>query len=183
MTFDVPVSSVGRRQQRAPLVAAGAALLLVAGAALLTSGSAAVSTRPVAGDRATIAPVRPSGQFRVVTVGASVDITPELPESIDCPDLDRRLCLRVARAALLALPPDAAVIRDMTVWKSLLCGDELECPHHYLDGSMPLGSAVIRFSDEDRRIAINVVEWRHGDGIRLGPRAWLARAAPNDESD
>jgi len=177
MTLDVPVSAVGRPQRRRPVFAAAAALLLVVGVALMTSGTGSVSGQAVAGDDGT-APAGPSGQFRVVAVGTVVDVARDLPEGIECPDLDRLACLRIARAALLALPADASSVRDVTVWKSLLCSDELECPHRYLDGSLPLGSAVIRLADADRRVAINVVEWRHGDGIRLGPRAWLARSLP-----
>ena len=40
------------------------------------------------------------------------------------------------------------------------------------------GSVVLAFSDGSPSVAVNVVDWRYGSGIRLGLRAWIARSAP-----
>jgi hypothetical protein len=101
-----------------------------------------------------------------------------MPERIECHDLDRAACLRVARAALAAIPADAPSVLDATVWRSLLCSDDLECPSRYLEDSVPLGSVLLRFTDGGPRAAVNVVDWQPADGIRLGARAWLARWMP-----
>jgi hypothetical protein len=101
-----------------------------------------------------------------------------LPADLTCRDLDRATCLRVAKAAMLVLPPELPAVRDATVWRSLYCGDNLDCPQRYLDQSVPLGSVVVRFVDSSPRAAINVVDWRYSATIRLGARAWLARWMP-----
>jgi len=83
----------------------------------------------------------------------------------------------MAKAALLALPGDVPEAIDATVWRSLLCNDNSDCPPSYLDGSAPLGSVIISFADGGPRAAINVVEGRTGP-IRRAPRAWVVRWMP-----
>jgi hypothetical protein len=172
MAFEVPVAAVGRRSRRSWIPVLAAFMALVAGVAVVTAGRDGSAGQP--------------GSSAVDGQGAagveSVDVPRSMPERIDCRDLDRTVCLRVARAAVTALTVDAPTIRDATVWRSLLCSDNLECPEPYLEGSIPLGSVVVRFVDGGPRAAINVVEGRHGDATRLEARAWLARWMPEDGS-
>jgi hypothetical protein len=179
MTFEVRPVAVERRPRRWPIPAVLVALGVVAGAAFVTADGrpgapkappAAEGHRRPAEDSAGAA--RPIGG--VVARPTSIPARP-MPDRIECRDLDRAVCLRVARAALVALPPDAPAVLDATVWRSLLCSDDLECPSRYLVDSEPLGSAILRFSDGGPRAAINVVDWQPAVGVRLGPRAWLAR--------
>ena len=37
---------------------------------------------------------------------------------------------------------------------------------------------LLRFEDGSPSVAVNVVDWRYGTGIRLGLRAWLVRSTP-----
>ena len=165
MAFEVPVATVGRRSRRSWILAVATCLALVTGVAFVTA------------DRDGSAPVL--GRSAVQGEGAasveSTHVPRPMPNRIDCQDLDRTICLRIASAAVTALPFDAPAIRDLTVWRTLLCSDNLECPKPYLDGSIPLGSVIVRFVDSGPRAAINVVDGSHRDGIRLGARAWLAR--------
>jgi hypothetical protein len=172
MAFEVPVATVGRRSRRSWIPAVAACLALVAGVALGTAGRDGPVRQPVG------SAIRSQGATGV----ESSKLARPMPDRIDCQDLHRTTCLRVARAAVSALPFDAPAIRDATVWRSLLCSDNLECPQHYLDGSTPLGSVIVRFVDGGPRAAINVVEGRNGDRIRLQARAWLARWMPEDSS-
>jgi len=172
MAFDVPIAAVGRRSRRLWIPAVAACLAVVAGVAVVTAGR----------DGSTGQRVPSAIQGQGARDVESSNLARPMPDRIDCQDLHRTICLRVARAAVTALPFDAPAIRDATVWRSLLCSDNLECPQHYLDGSTPLGSVVIRFVDGGPRAAINVVEGRNGDRIRLEARAWLARWMPEDSS-
>lgn len=180
MAFEVRPVAVGRRPRRWSIPAVIAILGVVAGAAFVTAddrpdtpvaaGSVDANRRPAATAAAT-APAADGGAARRT---AAIPARP-MPERVDCRDLERDICLRVARAALTAIPPDAPRVVDATVWRSLLCSDDLQCPARYLDDAVPLGSALLRFADGGPRAAVNVVDWRPAVGIRLGPRAWLAR--------
>lgn len=179
MTFEVRPVAVERRPRRWSIPAVLVALGVVAGAAFVTADDrrgapgappAAEGNRRPAEDSADSA--GPIGG--AVARAPSIPARP-MPERIECRDLDRAVCLRVARAALVAVPPDAPAVLDATIWRSLLCSDDLECPSRYLVDSVPLGSAILRFTDGGPRAAINVVDWQPAAGVRLGPRAWLAR--------
>lgn len=170
MAFEVPVAAVGRRSPRSWIPAVAACLALVAGVALGTDGREGSARQSVGS----------AIQGQAATRNESSNLARPMLDRIDCQDLHRTICVRVARAAVTALPLDAPAIRDATVWRSLLCSDTLECPQHYLDGSTPLGSVVVRFVDGGPRAAINVVEGRNGDRIGLETRAWLARWVPEN---
>lgn len=100
-----------------------------------------------------------------------------IPAELNCRDVDRGTCQRMARAAIRALPDDAPEVLTATVWRSLLCGDTFDCPPAYLDGSTPLGSVTVRFADGSPQAAVNVVDGRSGP-IKRAPRAWIVRWMP-----
>lgn len=103
-----------------------------------------------------------------------------LPDEVVCHDLDRATCLRVARAALQALTPEAPPVTSVAAWASLLCNDNFDCPPGYLDHGNPLGSAVIEFAEGGSTAAFNVVTWHYLASARLGARAWLVDWLPPD---
>lgn len=183
MVFEVAVVPVARRRRRWPLPAVLATLAVVAGAAFATSGGRA-APGPVTDDDAARRGIQAQGPAGPESVRLEARVAPSaepraLPERIDCRDLGRTACLRVARAALGAVPADAPPVLEVRVWTSLLCSDDLECPPGYLADSVPLGSVLVRFTDGGPMAAVNVVDWRPAEGIRLGPRAWLARWMPD----
>jgi len=100
-----------------------------------------------------------------------------IPVDLNCRDVDRGTRQRMARAAIRALPDDAPEVLAATVWRSLLCGDTFDCPPAYLDGSTPLGSVTVRFTDGSPQAAVNVVDGRSGP-IKRAPRAWIVRWMP-----
>jgi hypothetical protein len=183
MAFEVRPVAVGRRPRRWAIPAVIAVLGVVAGAAWLTNdGGAEGSVARRAAQAEEAAPdAMPGVRAAPAAAKTGARARPEpvparpMPDRIECRDLERDACLRVARAALAAIPPDAPPVVDATVWRSLLCSADLECPTHYLEDSVPLGSALLRFADGGPGAAVNVVDWQPAVGIRLGPRAWLAR--------
>ncbi len=171
MGFEVPVSGVDRGRAGGGRVIA-AALVLVA---TLVAVGAATGGVPRA-DRNVVAAT--AGPTLDVGAGTTTATLPRpLPRNLTCRDVDRTDCLRIAKAALLALPVDAPDAVDATVWRSLLCNDSLECPPARLKGSVPLGSVIIGFADGGPRAAVNVVEGQIGP-IRRAPHAWVVRWMP-----
>lgn len=184
MTFEVRPVAVGRRPRGWSVPAVLALLGVVVGAAFVTAddghGPGARAGLPAVGGEqrpAAHGTAAPRPAVRAAARETSIPARP-MPERIECRDLDRDVCLRVARAALAAIPPDAPPVLDATVWRSLLCSDDLECPSRYLEDSVPLGSALLQFTDGGPRAAVNVVDWQPAQGVRLGARAWLARWMP-----
>jgi hypothetical protein len=154
---------------RRAVVAVVIGIAAVAGFALTSAGPAGVETMPAA----------TSGGLPFAAAGASDPPTLAriVPSDLNCRDVERRTCQRMARAAIRILPDDAPAVLAATVWRSLLCGDTFDCPPTYLDGSMPLGSVTVRFADGSPQAAINVVEGRPG-AIQRPPRAWIVRWLP-----
>ncbi|HET9521655.1 MAG TPA: hypothetical protein VFO73_11460 [Candidatus Limnocylindrales bacterium] len=183
MAFEVRPAAVGRRPRRWSIPAVIAVLGVVAGAAWLTNegdAEGSIARRAAQGEDAAADATRgvraaPAGADAGARAPAVAAPARPMPERVECRDLERDVCLRVARAALSAIPPDAPPVVDATVWRSLLCSDDLECPTRYLEDSVPLGSALLRFADGGPGAAVNVVDWQPAAGVRLGPRAWLAR--------
>lgn len=184
MTFEVPLRVVdgGRRGAPDRFVALGLALGLavVAGLAIVTARFA-----PAPGPaRPTAAAASPdvfaiSADSNQRAAAALAGTSPRaMPASVDCTSLDAAVCRRIARAAIGAIPADAPAIDHATVWGSLLCNDDLDCPGRYLADALPLGSVIVVFADDGPAAAVNVVDWRPEPGIRLGARAWLARWMP-----
>lgn len=151
------------------VVAVFIGLAAVAGIALANAGPPAVETMPAA-----------TSGSRPIAAAASSDapaLTRTVPSELNCRDVERRTCQRMAWAAIRALPNDAPAVLAATVWRSLLCGDTFDCPPAYLDGSTPLGSVTVRFADGSPQAAINVVEGHPGP-IQRAPRAWIVRWLP-----
>jgi hypothetical protein len=180
MAFEVRPVAVGRPPRRWSIQAVLAVLGVVAGAAFVTAGDRPGTLVAPATEATAAMPATAAGGREVRAVrNTSIPARP-MPERVDCRDLERAVCLRVARAALAAIPPEAPAVLDATIWRSLLCSDDLECPSRYLEDSVPLGSAILRFTDGGPRAAVNVVDWQPSVGVGLGPRAWLARWMPED---
>ena len=182
MTFEVPVRPIGssrRATWRAPVLAVSAAIAVLIALSLarpadpVDDALAVPDAPPSAG-----APGDPQRGFAAAPPVAPIHAR-RLPPTLGCEDLELDACVRIARAALLVLPDDVADVSGGTVWRSLRCGDTHDCPPHYMRGSLPLGSVTFVFADGSPRAAINVVEWRHGPAIRLGPRAWLVDWLPD----
>jgi hypothetical protein len=177
MAFELRPVAVGRPARRWSIPALVAALGVVAGAAFVTTGD-----RPPPRRQAADLPASGEADRLAVAAFDAAAATSQparpMPDRVACRDLDRAACLRVARAALGAVPPEAPSILEITIWRSLLCSDDIECPSRFLADSVPLGSAVVRFADGGPQAAVNVVDWQPSAGIRLGPRAWLARWMP-----
>lgn len=176
MTFEVPIAIVDGGRRRAPVRFVALGLAVVAGFAIVTSRLAPAPTptsRAAAGVESAIAV---NGSSRAA---ASLPALPRpMPVALDCTTLDAASCRRIAQAALDAVPADAPPIAHATVWGSLVCNDDFDCPGRYLADAVPLGSVIVVFADDGPAAAINVVDWRPQPGIRLGPRAWLARSMP-----
>lgn len=100
-----------------------------------------------------------------------------MPDDVRCRDVGRATCLKIVKAALLALPDDAPDAIDAIVWRSLLCNDTFDCPPSYLEGAAPLGSAIFKFADGSPRAAVNVIEGRGGPVGHVS-RAWVVRWMP-----
>lgn len=172
MAFEVPMSDVARGTGpggRRTVAAALLVLLSVVTVAIATGGMPAPGSGTAAGSRES-----PVGR---IARPAAAPISRTVPAEVECRDVGRATCLRMAIAAMGALPDDAPEAVDATVWRSLLCNDNSDCPPSYLDGSVPLGSVIIRFVDGSPRAAVNVVEGRTGP-IRRSPRAWVVRWMP-----
>jgi len=183
MTFEVPVERIGGGKRRWTVEAVVIGWIAVVGVAFVTGGTAGRiprNTRPAADTGETASAPATAGQGPVATrVARPPAPAPRaLPANLTCRDVDHATCLRVAKAAMLVLPPELPAVRDATVWGSLFCNDNFDCPKRYIDQSMPLGSVLVRFVDRSPRAAINVVDWRYSASIRLGARAWLARWMP-----
>jgi hypothetical protein len=134
--YELEPAKISRRSSRPILLAAAtiAGLLAMAiGAGHVDRGAGApASARPV-GDASTE------------------------PATVRCHDLAAGPCRRVAAAALDVIGPDAS-IESIDVWRSLLCGDDLDCPPSRLAGLRPLGSAVVGLGDAEQAGRVNVGE-------------------------
>jgi hypothetical protein len=182
MTFEVPVRPVDSSRRvawAAPVIAVSLAIaVLIALALAQPAGPVGDTLAAPDARRSAEASSEPSRPF--AAAGAVAPLHPRrLPPTLGCEDLALQACVRIARAALLVLPDDVADVSGGTVWRSLRCGDTHDCPPEYMRGSLPLGSVTFVFADGSPRAAINVVEWRHGPSIRLGPRAWLVDWLPD----
>jgi hypothetical protein len=90
---------------------------------------------------------------------------------VRCHDLAAGPCRRVAAAAMDAIGPDAAV-ESIDVWRSLLCGNDLDCPPSRLARLRPLGSAVVGLGAAEKAARVNVGERLPDSGA--GPPAFVA---------
>ncbi len=137
-SYELAATRISRRTSRPALAAAAAIVGLLAVATAI--GVLDRGGIPAAG-RAPGEPADPSSR----------------PVTVRCHDLDAGSCHRVAAAALDVMGPDAPV-ESIDAWRSLLCGDDLDCPAGRLAGLRPLGSAVVSLGDDERDGWINVGE-------------------------
>lgn len=163
MSFEVPVATIGGKRRGWLVIAAAGAFvgLIVLAAAVGTARGEVAAATPLAG-----------------STDAGPRTVRALPAAIECHDVDDATCLRLARAAIVVLPDDLPALRDATVWRSLLCNDDFDCPGPYLEGSVPLGSVIVRFVDDSPPVAINVVDRGYAANVRPGTRAWVVRWRP-----
>ena len=196
MTLEVPRRPVGHRRKWPVVALVGVAVLIVAVGALWPEGSpdgapadavepvgpiasaAAVTTDLAAAERSRAAASEPVRRSRAWPV----------PVRPVCRDVEPVRCQRVADAVLDLLESNgtgiaAAVPRvvSLTVWRSLICGDSLDCPTSRLTGSTSLGSAVLRFAGSTGALWVNVVGEAAADGAPAGAEttvAWPVRWAP-----
>jgi len=96
------------------------------------------------------------------------------PAAVHCHDLAAGPCGRVAAAAVDVMGPGAPV-QSIDVWRSLLCGDDLDCPPGRLAGLRPLGSAVVVLGDAEPAGWVNVGERLAVRGAEPALVAWLIR--------
>jgi hypothetical protein len=172
MSFEVPVERIcgKRRRWGIPAVILGSAAIV--GFALVAGGWPGNAPRPAAADAA-------DADAPAASPASVARSQPRaIPADVRCEDIARPTCLRLAAAAMAVLPPSAPEVSRVSVWHSLLCNDNFDCPSTYLDGSEPLGSVLVSFADGGPRAAINVVDRRSGFGTRLETRAWVARWMP-----
>jgi hypothetical protein len=184
MTFEVPVAAVERSRSRRGVAAVLAASCLIVMTAALAGLWRSAPTRSAGGGErlgAADGPVR-SSELAVAPARAGFEAASHrirsLPASLECHDVDARQCRRIVAAALAALPADLPEVRAAEAWRSLVCGDDFDCPPSYLADSVPAGSVIVRFADDSPSAALNVVDWSYGPSIRLGLRAWITRSVP-----
>ncbi len=180
MTFEVQIARVDRRRRPWPLAGLALGAIVVVVAALAGGPSDARRGAPAAAHEAPSGQAARASDAGLTIAEAAIARPPRrLPATLACEDLALAPCARLARAALAVLPEDVAEVSVGTVWRSLRCGDTPDCPPEYLNDATPLGSVIFVFADGSPRAAINVVEWRHGPAIRLGPRAWIVEWLPD----
>jgi hypothetical protein len=127
MTYEVPTRPI-RRSRRPilipPLIAvAVVAAALIAGPPRVPEPS--VSPSPAASPTASV---------------LSADLTA-------CNELRAYPCRDVIRVAQLALDRTYSPIASATAWRSLICGNDSDCPRGFLDRARPAGSVVFTFVD------------------------------------
>lgn len=192
MTFEVPVSAVSRSRSSRGVVVVVALSGLIALTAAITglwatearvgaTGPAAPSGAPPVAAAVPGEPVAsglPGQRPAAIPKVATPSVAREVPERLRCHDVGPGSCERLVRAALRVLPVDLPDVEQAAVWQSLVCNNTFDCPPAYLQDSLVAGSVILAFADGSPSVAINVVDWRYGSGIRLGLRAWIARSAP-----
>jgi hypothetical protein len=125
MSYEVPAGPI-RRSRRSILVPPLLAAAVVAAA--LIAGPSPIPRPPE--------PASPPPTAAPVAAGAT-----------DCRELRAIVCRDTVRAAQLALGADYPTIASATAWRSLICGDTLDCPPAMLARSRPAGSVVFTFAD------------------------------------
>lgn len=201
MGFQVAPQRVGPR--RAPVsglvvIIAGAAIVAVAlataagsrddrGSAVQSeseprSESAAPSHRPAAGattGRFSVA-VRPPAAGREEAQPPAVGNARPVPapSSIRCHGTGQKRCSQIAFAAIRGLPAEGPPVETVSVWDSIVCGSDEDCPASRFKGYVPLGSAIVSFGRGHPRAWLNVVEPAPYPGwvwVPADSRAWIIR--------
>jgi hypothetical protein len=71
-----------------------------------------------------------------------------LPAALtDCNELRAYPCRDIVRIAQLALDSTESPIVSATAWRSLICGNDSDCPRGILRRARPAGSVVFRYVD------------------------------------
>lgn len=86
------------------------------------------------------------------------EATAALVRWIECGGLPNADCGAAVAAARHALDDSFPAVHTATVSPSLICGDDLECPHWFLRRSRSVGSVVLTFVDSPLEAWVNVVE-------------------------
>lgn len=126
MSYEAPVGRIPR-SRRPVLVPPLIAVAVVLAALLAGPGPAPLSAPAASPAPATAAPLDSA--------------------MTSCRELRPVACRATIRAAQLALEPGFAPIASATAWRSLVCGDDFDCPRGTLDGARPAGSVVFTFVD------------------------------------
>jgi hypothetical protein len=129
MSYEVPAGPI--RRSRRPIVVPPLIALAVLAVALI-AGPPSVPRPSPSGGPAPTAESTPAPLVAGVT---------------DCGELRALVCRDAVRAAQLALGSDYPAIELATAWRSLICGDNLDCPPSMLAHARPAGSVVFTFAD------------------------------------
>jgi hypothetical protein len=130
MAFEVALRSLGRSRRPIvvpPLIAAAVIAIAILGGRPGPAPPPAVSPQP-----------------------------PVLADVTECVDVRPVTCRQAAEVAAVALGVGHPTIASAKVWRSLLCGDTLDCSPTLLLRTRPAGSVVFTF--DDRTVAwVNLV--------------------------
>jgi hypothetical protein len=143
MSLEVPTRPI--RRSRRPILVPPLIALAVVAAALIAGPAPAPGPSPLASPAPTEAPV-------------AAGLT-------DCRDLRAVPCRDTVRAAQLALDSGYPPITSATASRSLICGNDFDCPRGMLDRARPAGSVIFRFADES--IAWVNVLWLDVSSLRF----------------
>ncbi|HTS14167.1 MAG TPA: hypothetical protein VMH24_00750 [Candidatus Sulfotelmatobacter sp.] len=157
MGFEVPPAPVPGSRLRRSSLAVAAALALVVGVALATqvTPESPASTPPPGSPAPTLVAAAPAAAD---TPGPTPRAAHPMPSQIDCRESAPAVCLELAQAALDVLPPEAPAVLRVTVYRSLLCDNDADCPPvRLVHSGPPSGSVIVDFADGGPQAWIDVV--------------------------
>ena len=183
MEFDVAPEPLRQRGWRRAAVVAAGAIAIVAFA--LATTEAPVAPPPGSPTAIAAGAVTPPPTLRPTPVARTTNLpiaAPDPParDAIVCRGLDQVSCGQVARASIAVLTTADGPVTRVSVSRSLLCNDDIACSSAKLDGSEPLGSAVVSLSS-GAQAWVNVVEPAPDTGRVWEPArttAWIVRWVP-----
>lgn len=126
MSYEVPTRPIAR--SRRPILIPPLVALAIVAVALFASPT----TDPVP------PPERPPPASTAAPLSAALT---------DCNELRAFPCRDMVRVAQLSLDSSYSRITSATAWRSMICGNDSDCPPGMLDGSRPAGSVVFTFID------------------------------------
>jgi hypothetical protein len=185
MGFQVKPQSLGPRRAAWPGFLVAIASLAIVAASLATAAGSTPEGQPAAVDSASNQPVaaaiavpRPTGVVRASQQPAATSRPSASPASIECHVSSLARCNQIANAAVGQMPNDSAPIETVSVWDSILCNSNDDCPSSRFQGYRPLGSAIVSFGPGRRQAWVNVVEPEPFPGwvwVPADNRAWIIR--------
>jgi hypothetical protein len=125
MEYEVPTGPI--RRSRRPILVPPLLALAVVAAALIAAPPQVSGPRPVESPAPTTTPLAAS--------------------LADCHGLRAPTCRDTVRVAQLALGPGYPPIAASSAWRSLICGNDFDCPRGMLARARPAGSVVFTFVD------------------------------------